>query len=138
MRYRCRLSRNVLLVPLVLLVSGAVAACGGTYHRVTLMNATTRPIEETFIYPMGAAAHGASKGAIEPGGSLQVEVEQGNVDVLAVSAKVKLDATTNERRSASGTLELKAPMEVVFYDSSSVPPGDGPGQLAVPFHADAE
>ena len=122
----------------VLVLALGAGACGGATHRVSLTNATTRAIEEVYVYPMGAAAHGASKGAIAPGSTLAVQVPQGNVDVLAVSAKVKLDDTTNERRSASGTLELKAPAEIIFYDSSSKPPADRPGVLAVPFHADAK
>jgi len=36
----------------------ALAACGAPMQTVSIVNSTTRPIEELYVYPHGAADHG--------------------------------------------------------------------------------
>lgn len=91
---------------------------------IQLVNHTPRAIEEVYVYPTGAANHGKSRATIAPNGSTSLQVPQGNVEVLAVSAKFQLDEHTRDRPSASQALELKGPVSVVFYD-----PGEKPTEL---------
>ncbi len=101
----------------------AVAACGGaSMQTVQLVNRTPRAIAEVYLYPAGAPEHGASRGSIAPGATMAVKVKGGNVEILAVSAKVKVDAHTRETRQASSTIELNRPLSVVFHDSEQSPP----------------
>lgn len=106
-----------------LLLLGALAACGGArVYQVHLVNETERPIEEIYIYKLGAADHGRSRGTLAPHADTRVDVRGGNVEVLAVSAKVQIGEHTRERRSATGAIELKHPVDVVFYDEGKRPP----------------
>ncbi len=121
------------------LVLCAVAACGATYHQVQLVNKTSRPITDVFIFPTGSANHGASRGSLAPDATLAVKVKAGNVDVLAVSAKVKVSETQTETRTATQTLELKKPVSLVFHDSTQTPPGlDQPNTIGVAFQVPPE
>jgi hypothetical protein len=116
----------------------ALAACSATYHPIKLVNRTDRAIEAIYIFPTGAADHGASRGALAPDAATTVRVKAGNVDVLAVSAKVKIDDRVDETRTATQTIELVRPLELVFHDSSKVPPGiDRPGTIGVAFRVPA-
>ena len=112
-------------------------ACGGTQvHTVTLVNKTDRVIEEVFIYPTGSQQQGASRARLEPDGSTQVPIAAGNIDVRAVSAKIQIDATTRDRPTATLTVQLRGPMQLVFHDSTQQPPGlDNPDTLGVVFRA---
>ncbi|MBA3462123.1 MAG: hypothetical protein H0T46_19340 [Deltaproteobacteria bacterium] len=109
--------------------------CGGAaMHEVSLINKSPRPITEVYVYPTGSSNQGASKGTLAPEGTMKLKVKAGNVDVLAVSAKVKIDDTQSETRRASQTLELKAPVSLVFHDSNQTPPGlDKHGTIGVSF-----
>ncbi|MDQ3368317.1 MAG: hypothetical protein M3680_23065 [Myxococcota bacterium] len=98
-----------------------LGACGRTYHTVQLVNATDRRIGEVYIYRAGAAQRGASRAALAPGGTTVVKVPEGNVDVLAISDPVRIDEHSRETRTASQTLELKGPLEIVFHDSNQQP-----------------
>jgi hypothetical protein len=128
----------VLRHALVILVV-ALAGCGATYQEVSLVNKTSRPITEVFIFPTGATNHGASRGTLAPDATLKVKVKTGNVDVLAVSAKIKVDAHQTETRQATQTLELKKPVSLVFHDSTETPAGlDRPDTIGVVFQVTPE
>ncbi len=129
------------IAPVVSLVLalGGLAACGATYHQVQLVNKTSRPITSVYIFPTGSADHGASRGALAPDASLVVKVKAGNVDVLAVSEKIKVSETQTETRTATQTLELKKPVSLVFHDSTQTPPGlDRPDTIGVAFQVTPE
>lgn len=116
------------------LILCVVAACGAPMQTVQLVNRTPRPIEEIYIYPQGAADHGKSRGALAPNASTSVQVKQGNIEVLAVSAKFQLDEHTRDRPSANVDVELKAPAQVVFFDDGHAPAEIGrPGVFGVTF-----
>jgi hypothetical protein len=115
-----------------------LVGCGSApMHAVTLVNQTDRVIEEVYIYPTGAANHGASRGQIAPNASVDVKVKAGNVDVEAISAKVKIDDKTRERRTASQTLQLRGPVKLVFHDSDKPPAGvNAPNTFGVSFRVE--
>jgi hypothetical protein len=100
----------------------ALAACSASYQPVKLVNRSPRVIEEIYVFPSGAANHGASRAKLLPGGSATVSVKSGNVDVLAVAAKERIDDTQSETKTATQTLELRGPLELVFHDSDQTPP----------------
>ncbi len=123
----------------LVLVLCVVAACGASYQQVQLVNRTSRPIASVFIFPTGSANHGASRGTLAPDATLSVKVRSGNVDVLAVSAKIKVNEQQSETRTATQTLELKKPVSLVFHDSNHTPPGlDEPGTIGVVFQVTPE
>ncbi len=114
-----------------------VAACGSApKYRVNLVNSTTRPIERVFVFPMGSAEHGQSRGGIAPGGNMEMQLEAGRHDVLVESQEVRVSPTERERRSATSTLELRKAVEVIFYDSNTAEPKRSEGQVLVPFRVD--
>jgi hypothetical protein len=116
------------------LVLLSLAACSAHVQTVQLVNRTPRAIEEVYIYPQGAVDHGKSRVALQPNGSASVQVPQGNIEVLAVSAKFQLDAHTRDRPSANLDVELKAPAQIVFYDDGAAPAEVGrPGVFGVVF-----
>jgi hypothetical protein len=122
----------------VFLVAIVTSACGPTYQTVSLINRTDRAIEQIYIYPAGSANKGSSRATLAPNAKTQVSVAQGNVEVYAVSAKVRVDETTSDTRTASQMLELKGPLELVFHDSTQTPAGiDKPGTRAIVFRVDA-
>ena len=118
----------------------ALAGCGGAaMHEVQIVNKSPRPITEVYVFPTGAANHGASKGTIAPEAKMVVKVKAGNVDILAVSQRVKVDDKQSEVRTASQTLELKSPTVLVFHDSTQSVPGlDKPGTIGVEFQVPPE
>ena len=93
----------------------ALAACGPNLVSLKVTNATDRTIEEVHIN------HGASRGTIAAHGTMMLSIAAGNIDVTAVSAKVKVAEHENERREASSAVELKHPTEVIFYDAGAKP-----------------
>src|SRR5689334_11556040 len=124
----------------LLAIACTLAACGSTaHHTLTLVNRTERAIEQVYIFPTGSADHGASRATLAPNATAKVDVSAGNVDVLAVSAKVQVDEHTRERRTATQTLEVRGPLEVVFHDSNQTPPGLGrAGTIGVVFRVEPE
>jgi hypothetical protein len=112
-----------------------LAACGGAaMQTVQIVNHTSRPIDELYIYPSGAADHGKSRGKLAPEGSTQLQVKAGFIEVLAVSAKMQLDEHTRDRPSASQAVEVKGPVQIVFYDEGGKPANiDQPGVFGVEF-----
>ncbi len=126
--------RHVLVLALCVL-----AACGGSYQQVQLVNKTSRPIAEVFIFPTGSANHGVSRGTLAPDATMSIKVKSGNVDVLAVSTKLRVNDNETETRTATQTLELKKPVSLVFHDSNQTPPGlDQPGTIGVAFQVTPE
>jgi hypothetical protein len=123
-----------------LLLSLALAGCGGAaMHDVSLINKSPRPITEIYVYPTGSSAHGASRGTLAPEASMTLKIKQGNVDVMVVSQRVKIDDRQSEVRTASQTLELKSPVSLVFHDSNQSVPGlDRPGTISVEFQVTPE
>lgn len=108
----------------VILAFVGLCACGGpALHQIQLVNKTPRTIAEIYIFPTGAANHGASRGSLAPNAASTVKVRAGNVDVLAVSEKIRVDDMHTETRNATQTLELKGPLELVFHDSDQTPAG---------------
>lgn len=117
------------------LVFVLLAACGGAaMQTVQIVNQTSRPIDELYVYPDGAADHGKSRGKLAPAASTQVQVKPGFIEVYAVSAKLQLDEHTRDKPSASQAVEVKGPVRVVFYDEGGKPAGlDQPGVFGVEF-----
>jgi hypothetical protein len=98
----------------LLLAAFALIACSPTLHEVRLVNNTPRT-------------------RLAPNASASVKVPAGNVEVLAVSEKIQVDATTRETLSASYVVELKGPVELVFNDSTQPAPKDRPGLHVITF-----
>ena len=112
----------------------ALAGCAGPSYQMQIVNHTGRKIEALYVYPTGAAEHGASRGTLAPAASTQVTVKQGRTSVLAVSAKLQVDEHTRDQPSASQDLELTGPVQIVFYDVGDKPPGlDKAGVFGVAF-----
>lgn len=127
-----------------LVIAVALAACGGktgVYKNdyagsitLTLVNASPRPIESVFIYPMGTTDRGASWTAIAPGATTTVKIRSGNFELVAVSAKRNIEEHLRERPEATTMLELKGDQKLVFHDEGQAPPGvDAKGTLGVTF-----
>jgi hypothetical protein len=119
-----------------LVMTLALAACGGgaAMQTITFVNKTPRPIAELYIYPAGAAAHGASRGGLAPNGTTKIDVKAGNVEVLAVGAKVDIDEHTRDVPTASSAIELRVPTQVIFFDAAQRPAEvDKPNTIGVAF-----
>jgi hypothetical protein len=112
-----------------------LAACGGAaMQTVKIVNTTNRTIDELYVYPVGAANQGSSRGTLAPNASTEVQVRSGFVEVKAVSAKLQVDEHTRDRPTASQDLEIKGPVQVIFYDADHTPPGlDRPGVFGIAF-----
>ena len=46
-----------------------------------------------------------------------IKVRAGNVELLAVSEKVKVNQTESETKQASSTIQLVKPVQLIFLDS---------------------
>jgi hypothetical protein len=123
------MTRLIFLVGLVVF-----AACGGgAMHNVMLVNKTPRTIESIFIFSPGKD-HGASKAKLAPNASTTLQLPAGNHEIYAVSEKIVHDDNTRETPEASLTIELRNPLELVFYDSNAVPGGlDKPNTRGITF-----
>jgi len=112
-----------------------LGACGGpALQTVRLVNRTSRPIDQIYLYPPGATAHGTSRGSLAPNASTQLRIKPGGVEVMGVSAKLKVDEKTRDQPSASLAVEVRGPTEVIFYDEGARPPGlDRPGVFGIGF-----
>ena len=116
-----------------ILALAVLAACSSaSYQTVTMVNRSPRAIESIYVYPAGATNQGASRGSLAPGATLGVKVKEGNVEVRAVSATETLDSGLRETKQATQTLELRAPTELIFHDSTQ-PIVDRPGTVGVVF-----
>ncbi|HUS31935.1 MAG TPA: hypothetical protein VMZ53_25715 [Kofleriaceae bacterium] len=121
--------RLVVVISLTLL-----AACGGgASYQISIRNASSRPIEELYVYPTGAA-RGTSRGQLAPNASTAVKMKGGHVSVTAISAKIQVDEHTRDKPTADQQVELNAPVELVFYDDGAAPPGiERKGVIGVAF-----
>jgi hypothetical protein len=119
----------------ILLASAyGLAACAAPLQSVTLVNQTGRALEQVFVYPAGATDHGVSRATLAPGASTTIQVKPGHVEVLGVSAKMKIDEHTRDKPTASQELELTGPSQVVFYDQDAPPAGlQRPGVFGIAF-----
>jgi hypothetical protein len=127
----------------------ALAACGGKTGNykidyagpiaIQLVNQTSRPIEQILIYPLGSANHGTSWTSLAPGAQTTVKLKEGNFELVAVSARRRIDAKYSETPQATAQLELRedlasTPRTLIFHDASETPMGVGqPGTLGVTF-----
>jgi hypothetical protein len=110
-----------------------LTACGGASHQISIRNASSRPIEELYVYPTGSA-RGTSRGQLAPNASTAVKMKGGSVSVTAISAKIHIDEHTRDKPTAEQTVELTAPVELVFYDDGAAPPGiEKKGVIGVAF-----
>jgi len=115
------------------LLALVLAACGGpALQSVKLTNSSPRPITEIYLYPLGAANHGVSRGTMAPNATLVLQAPTGNVEVEAFSATIELENHQREHRRASSAIELTGPAEVVFFDQGAKPVLP-PKALGVPF-----
>ncbi len=116
------------LLPLLL-------ACGGVQlQTVSLINQTDRTIKELYVYPAGSKDKGPSRGTLAPTAGTTVSIKAGNVEVYAVSETVKLDDHHRDTPTASQSLELRGPLQVIFYDNNNKPAGvDRPNVVGVSF-----
>lgn len=135
---------KTLVIAVAFACLACLAACGGKtgVHKndyagsitLTLVNASPRPIENVFIYPMGTSDRGASWTAIAPGATTTVKIRSGNFELVAVSAKRTIEEHLRERPEATTMLELKGDQKLVFHDEGQAPPGTGAtGTLGVTF-----
>lgn len=100
-----------------------LAACGGgATHQVTLVNQTPRTIAEVYLFPAGAANHGASRGSLAPNATLVLKIKGGNIEILAVAEKEKVNQTESETKQASSTIQLVKPVQLIFHDSDQPAP----------------
>jgi hypothetical protein len=128
----------------------ALAACGGAKTgnyktdyagpiAIQLVNQTSRPIEEIFIFPRGEATRGTSWVTIPPGASATVNLKEGMFELVAKSAKRRIDERWVETPESTTLLELRedlasTPRKLVFHDAGQAPAGlDQPGTLGVTF-----
>jgi hypothetical protein len=132
-----------------LILALALAACGGktgNYKvdyagpiQIQLVNQTGRPIDQIFIYPRGEMNHGTSWAALAPGASTTVKLKEGHFELVAVSARRRIDAKFSEVPEATTQLELRedlasTPRKLIFHDDGQTPMGtDQPGTLGVTF-----
>jgi hypothetical protein len=99
------------------------AACGGAgMQTVQLVNKTPRTIEQVFIFTPGKDK-GASKAKLAPNATTTIQLPAGNHEIYAISERIVHEDNTRETPEASLTIELRNALELVFYDSNSVPTG---------------
>jgi hypothetical protein len=117
-----------------------LAACGGpALHNVQLVNKTPRTIAEVYLFPAGSANHGASRGSLAPNATLAVKMKGGNVEVLAISEKVKVNQTESETKQASSTIQLVRPVSLIFHDSDQPAPAfEDKSSIGVTFRIDKQ
>ena len=121
-------------IALASLVTLGACAHAAPLQRVELVNRTTRTIDEIYVFPVGAANHGAPRGVLQPSATKELQIPAGNIEVDAVSGKIQVDHT-RDRPSASTNIELREPAKVIFYDDDQKPAGlDAPGTYGVKFH----
>jgi hypothetical protein len=111
----------------------AVAACGGktgVYKHdlagsltLTLVNETPRPIESIYIFPRGAQNRGASWTQLAPGATSTVKIRGGHFELVAISARRRIDAKYSETPEATTSLELTGDRRIIFHDMNQTPAG---------------
>jgi len=132
-----------------LILGLVLAACGGktgNYKidyagpiQIQLVNQTSRPIEKIFIYPRGETNRGTSWTTIAPGAATTVKLKEGMFELVAISAKRRIDNRWVETPESTTLLELRedlasTPRKLIFHDDGQNPMGvDQPGTLGVTF-----
>jgi hypothetical protein len=107
----------------VIVIALAATACGGTaMHNVQLVNKSPRTIAEVYVFAPGSQNHGASRGSLAPGATMNVQLKKGNHEILAVSEKIYLNDTTRDVYQASSTIQLVKPMLLIVHDDGQTPP----------------
>ena len=77
--------------------------------------------------------------SLAPGAATTVKLKEGNFELVAVSARRRIDAKFSETPQATAQLELRedlasTPRKLIFHDASQTPMGvDQPGTLGVTF-----
>jgi hypothetical protein len=119
----------------VLAIIAMLTACGGAaLQTISLQNQTERTIKELYVFPAGSKDRGKSRGALAPNTSTQVQMPAGNVEVYAISETVKIDDHTRDTPTASQGLELRGPLQVIFFDGANKPAAvSRPGVIGVSF-----
>lgn len=117
-----------------------LAACGGpAVHNVQLVNKTPRTIAELYVFPAGSRNHGASRGSLAPNATLAIKVKGGNVEVLAISEKIKVNQTESETRQASSVIQLVKAVSLIFHDSDQpAPPFEDKSSIGITFRVPKE
>jgi hypothetical protein len=101
----------------------AFAACGGgALQNVRFVNKTQFTIAEVYVYSVGSPNHGASRGKLAPGATLDVKMKAGNIEVLGISEKIQINDKLRDVRQASTTIQLQRPAQMIFHDSDQPPP----------------
>jgi hypothetical protein len=121
------------LLASVFVIVLAVAGCGGktgVYKQdlagsltLTLVNETPRPIESIYIFPRGTPNRGSSWTQLAPGATTTVRIREGNFELVAVSAKRRIDAKYSETPEATTSLELTGDRRIIFHDINQTPAG---------------
>ncbi len=127
------------MLRLLVIVLSLVGCGGAATHQVTLVNKTPRTIAELYLFPAGAANRGASRGSLAPNASMTIQVKAGNVEVLAISEKVRVNQTESETKQAGSTIQLVRPVSLIFHDSDqAAPPFEAKDQIGVAFRVTKE
>jgi hypothetical protein len=106
---------------------------------IQLVNQTSRPIEQIYIHPLGNSNRGTSWMSLEPGATSTVKLKEGTYELVAKSAKRRIDARWVETPETTTQLELRedlasTPRKLVFHDAGETPAGlDQKGTLGVTF-----
>jgi hypothetical protein len=106
---------------------------------IQLVNQTSRPIEQIYIYPRGATKRGTSWTTIAPGAATTVKLKEGLFELVAISGKRRIDNRWVETPESTTMLELRedlasTPRKLIFHDASDTPMGvDQPGTLGIAF-----
>ena len=134
---------------IIFFVLVALAACGGKTGNykvdyagpiaIELVNQTSRPIENIYIFPRGSTSRGTSWTSLAPGAKTTVKLKEGHFELVAISAKRRIDEKFTEVPEATSQLELRedlasTPRKLIFHDDGQTPMGvDQPGTLGVTF-----
>jgi hypothetical protein len=106
-----------------LLIAVALVACGGpAMHNVQLVNKSPRTIAEVYVFAPGSQNHGASRGSLAAGASMNLRLKGGNHEILAVSEKIYLDDKVRDVYQASSTIQLVRPLLLIVHDDGQSPP----------------
>jgi hypothetical protein len=107
--------------------------------QIQLVNLTSRPIEQIYIFPRGATNRGPSWTSLAPGATTTVKLKEGLFELVAQSAKRRIDNHWAETPESTTLLELRedlasTPRKLIFHDDGQTPMGvDQPGTLGVTF-----
>jgi hypothetical protein len=128
---------------LVLLLLGCGAKTGNYQTdyagpiTLRLVNQTPRQIEQVFLFPRGATNRGPSWTSLAPGASTPVKIQTGAFELVAISAKRRIDAKFSERPEATTLLELRedrGDVTLIFHDDGQPPAGiNGNTMIGVAF-----